>query len=147
MGVDQEDRGQRQTEDAGIDEEQRQRRSRRQPVDAEAEHHHQAERREDKDPHQRALEDCLAERRKLKARARLDYGLRECEPRDQPGQRQAGHHVVVDADHVGAQTRVDRYLGPVASPGGGDIPVEVGHERPLRCPGVCRVGVRNPDAG
>ena len=69
------------------------------------------------------------------------------EPGDQPGQRHARGHVVVDPDHVGAQTRVDRYLGPVAGPGGGDIPVEVRHGRTPALPGAHRVCVRNPDAG
>ena len=37
------------------------------------------------------------------------------EPGDDAGQRDAGGHVVVDADHVGAQARIDR-----GSPRGAD---------------------------
>ena len=52
----------------------------------------------------------------------------EREPGDQSGQRNAGSHVVVDADHVRAQTRIDRYLiRAIAGSGGRDIPVEVRH--------------------
>ena len=72
-------------------------------------------------------EERVPERRKFKTGTRLVDGSGKGEPGDQPGQRYARGHVVVDTDHVGAQTRVDRYLGPVAGPGGGDIPVEVGH--------------------
>src|ERR1700691_6744337 len=50
------------------------------------------------------------------------------EPRDHPGQRNARGHVVVDPDHIRAQTRIDRNLiGAIARPGGRDIPVEVRH--------------------
>ena len=36
-----------------------------------------------------------------------DRGV-EGEPGDDAGQRDAGGHVIVDADHVGAQARIDR---------------------------------------
>ena len=50
------------------------------------------------------------------------------EPGDQAGQRNAGGHVVVDADHIRAQAGIDRDLiGAIAGAGGRDIPVEVRH--------------------
>src|SRR5208282_1717560 len=58
----------------------------------------------------------------------LGDGSGEGEPSDQSGQRHTGGHVVVDADHVRAQTRIDRYLiRAIAGLGGRDIPVEVRH--------------------
>ena len=128
MRVDKEDRRQRQSEQTGIDEEQRQRSSRREPVDAEAEQHHKPKRGQHQKPHQRAAEDGVAEGRQLKSGAGLNDGGREREPGNQSGQRHAGSHVVVDADHIRAQARIDCYLiRAVAGPGGRDIPVEVRH--------------------
>ncbi len=147
-GVDQEDRRQRDFEHAGIDEEQRQRGARREPVDAEAHEHDQAERRQDEQPHQRAVEDRLAERREHEAGAGLGDGSGEGEPSDQSGQRHAGSHVVVDADHVRAQTRIDRYLiRAIAGPGGRDIPVEVRHrEYPWVIPAPAGLASGKPNA-
>ena len=45
---------------------------------------------------------------------------------DKSGQRDAAGHVVVDADHVGAQARIDRNR-PGGAGEGRDIPVEVRH--------------------
>ena len=74
------------------------------------------------------MEDGLAKRRELESSTGLSNGSGEGEPSDQSGQRHPGSHVVVDADHVRAQTRVDRHLiGAIAGPGGRDIPVEIRH--------------------
>ena len=152
-GVDQEDRRQRDSEHAGIDEEQRQRGRCREPVDAEAKKHHQAERRQDEDPHQRAVEDRLTEGGQSGDMSADDLdGIAACgligKPSDQSGQRHAGGHVVVDADHVRAQTRIDRYLiRAIAGPGGRDIPVEVRHrEYPWVIPAPAGLASGKPNA-
>ena len=50
------------------------------------------------------------------------------EPRDDAGQRDAARHVVVDADHMGAQAHVigDRTIGAYAAQAG-IVPVEIRH--------------------
>ena len=70
----------------------------------------------------------MTERRQLQAGAGIRHRGREREPCHQSGQRDAGGHIVVDADHIGAQPRVDRDLvRAIAGPGGREIPIEVGH--------------------
>ena len=92
-----------------------------------------AERRQHEQPHQRAGEDCVSERRQAGDLIADDVDLIAAgglkgEPGDQAGQRNAGGHVVVDADHIRAQAGIDRDLiGAIAGAGGRDIPVEVRH--------------------
>ena len=51
------------------------------------------------------------------------------EPGDDAGQADSRCHVVVDADHVGAQARIDRYrLSGARAREGRDIPIIVRHE-------------------
>ncbi len=57
-------------------------------------------------------------------------GCLKGQPGNGAGQSHAGRHVIVDADHVGAQTCIDRSLIRIAGPGG-EIPIEVGHGRYL----------------
>ena len=103
--------------------------------------------------HQRAAEDGLAERSQSGDLPASDLngvaaGGLIGQPSHDAGQRHAAGHVVVDADHVGAQTRIDRDLvRAIAGSRGRKIPIEVGHGD---TPGLSRsepgLGVRRNDA-
>ena len=65
------------------------------------------------------------------------------QPCDETGQSDAAGHVVVNADHVGTQTRVDRYLVRAKAGPGCEIPIKVGHgNTPGLAPAEPGFGVR-----
>ena len=68
------------------------------------------------------------------AAAELDVGQHEGEVGDDAGQAEAERHVIVNAEHIGAQALVDRSGGPGdASAGAGvGVAVIVGHETSYR---------------
>ena len=80
-----------------------------QPVDAEAQEEDDAERSEEQHDHPGAAVDRLAERRQAgEPSVHIgDGGGIVGQPGDDAGQGDAGGHVIVDADHVGAQTHID----------------------------------------
>src|SRR4029077_1472613 len=74
------------------------------------------------------------------------------EPGDDAGERDAPRHVVVDADHMGAQALIQRGRAVGTEPARGRIiPVEVRHRSFLSVArmltGAKGIGVQNPSAG
>ena len=114
-------------------------------IDAGGDVEHQRERREHDQPAQRRDIDRMAEIGQRQAPAfRLDRAELEGRPGDQPGHAEPEGHVVVDADHVGAQALIDGDAGPCEPRAGTRVGVAVivGHGRNLlirvrRSPRVC----------
>src|SRR6185369_17120071 len=100
-----------------------------QVADPEAHEEHKSERSEEQHDRQRAAEDRLPERRQAGDASRRigDHGGIEGKPGDDAGQSDAGGHVIVDADHVGAQAYIDRLSTRGAEAAGSYVTVVVRH--------------------
>src|SRR6185437_15473575 len=90
---------------------------------------HQSKRSQEQHDRERAAEDRLAERSQCgDTSSRIgDHGGVVGEPGDDAGQSDAGGHVIVDADHVGAQACIDRDSTRGAEAAGSYVTVVVRH--------------------